>query len=65
MSTLRVTATLGEVLGKQLDDLAARENRTPAKMATILIQQGINYRLRKRKTLSSVKENHSQHNPAD
>lgn len=49
MSTLRVTATLGEELGRQLDELAAREDRTPAKMAAILIQQAIRERTRKRK----------------
>ena len=49
MSTLRVTATLGEELGRHLDELAAKEKRTPAKMATILIEQAIKERNRKKK----------------
>lgn len=50
MSTLRVTATLGEELGSQLDELATKEKRTHAKMATILIEQAIRERNRKKKT---------------
>ena len=53
MSVIRITVTVSEELGTEIQELAVKEKRKPASMAAILLEQAIKERNRKKKTVSS------------
>lgn len=49
MSVIRITVTLTEELGKEIQELAAKDKRKLASMAAILLEQAVKERNRKKK----------------
>lgn len=49
MSVIRITVTLTEQLGIEIQELAVKEKRKPASMAAILLEQAVKERNRKKK----------------
>lgn len=51
MSVIRITVTVSEELGTEIQELAVKEKRKPASMAAILLEQAIKERNRKKKSV--------------